>query len=97
MKMAELKLTCTNLQLNVRGRAKAPFQAALLAWIDSRGPDAAVQPPEAALKVCDLSMISRYACTVVFCSLHLTLPLVSTWTAAVAGVLAAVAHGSLQA
>jgi hypothetical protein len=52
MKMAELKLTCTNLQLTVRGRAKAPFQAALLAWIDEHGADAAVQPPEVALKVC---------------------------------------------
>ena len=52
MKMAELKLTCTNLQLTVRGRAKAPFQAALLAWINEHGADAAVQPPEAALKVC---------------------------------------------
>jgi hypothetical protein len=52
MKYAELKLMCSELQLDVRGRAKAPFQAALYAWIDEHGTAAGVvQPAQAALKV----------------------------------------------
>jgi hypothetical protein len=53
MKYAELKIMCSELQLGVSGRAKAPFQAALYAWIDEHGAAAAVaQPQQAALKVC---------------------------------------------
>ena len=53
MKYAEVKVMCSELQLGVSGRAKAPFQAALYAWIDEHGAAAAVaQPQQAALKVC---------------------------------------------
>lgn len=52
MKLAELKLLCSELKLNVRGRVKAPYQEALCSWVDERGAGASVlQAPQAGLKV----------------------------------------------
>lgn len=59
MKLPELKLNCSELNLDVRGskKAKASFQEALLAWIEQQGACAEVlQPPQVELKVCNSVM-----------------------------------------
>jgi hypothetical protein len=62
MKLPELKLTCSELKLDVRGskKAKAPFQEALFAWIEQQGTGAEVlQPPQVELKVCNSPVMMR--------------------------------------
>ena len=52
MKLAELKLTCRDLGLEVTGRRKAPYQEALRAFVEERGETAEVlQGPQTAVKV----------------------------------------------